>query len=208
MPSIRISSRSKSATITSFIDRFASSPSLIVILTPSVQRVDPLERRLLNPARCMAEMDRSGVERCIMSLTSPGVQSITRMESANCDNAIEQEMRSVPARASPCSKSIRSILRESSSISRACGRSSAPASVSEKLRDVRRRRPVPTVLSSAAIRWLIVAAALDARPCIFPYSREEPSETGSPRTPPATCLTSHPHCVRRGRVVGLSGALR
>ena len=35
-----------------------------------------VERRLLDPDACVAEMDRAGIEMCIMSLTSPGVQSI------------------------------------------------------------------------------------------------------------------------------------
>jgi len=36
-----------------------------------------VERRLLDPELCIAEMDRSGIELCILSLTSPGVQSVT-----------------------------------------------------------------------------------------------------------------------------------
>lgn len=35
-----------------------------------------VERRLLDPALCIAEMDRAGIDLCIMSLTSPGVQSV------------------------------------------------------------------------------------------------------------------------------------
>jgi gamma-resorcylate decarboxylase len=35
-----------------------------------------VERRLLDPDLCVAEMDRAGVDMCIMSLTSPGVQSV------------------------------------------------------------------------------------------------------------------------------------
>ncbi len=35
-----------------------------------------IERRLLDPELCLREMDRSGIELCIMSLTSPGVQSV------------------------------------------------------------------------------------------------------------------------------------
>jgi gamma-resorcylate decarboxylase len=35
-----------------------------------------VERRLLKPDLCIAEMDRSGVEHSILSLTSPGVQSV------------------------------------------------------------------------------------------------------------------------------------
>jgi len=35
-----------------------------------------VERRLLDPALCVAEMDRAGIEFCILSLTSPGVQSV------------------------------------------------------------------------------------------------------------------------------------
>ena len=36
-----------------------------------------IERRLLDPAACVREMDRAGIELCILSLTSPGVQSVT-----------------------------------------------------------------------------------------------------------------------------------
>ena len=35
-----------------------------------------IERRLLAPELCIAEMDRAGIELCIMSLTSPGVQGV------------------------------------------------------------------------------------------------------------------------------------
>ncbi|WP_428395809.1 amidohydrolase family protein [Lichenicoccus sp.] len=35
-----------------------------------------VERRLLDPDLCVAEMDRAGIDVCIMSLTSPGVQSV------------------------------------------------------------------------------------------------------------------------------------
>lgn len=35
-----------------------------------------VERRLLDPDLCVAEMDRCGIDRCILSLTSPGVQSV------------------------------------------------------------------------------------------------------------------------------------
>lgn len=35
-----------------------------------------VERRLLDADLCVAEMDRAGIERCIMSLTSPGVQTV------------------------------------------------------------------------------------------------------------------------------------
>ncbi len=35
-----------------------------------------VERRLTDPTLCVAEMDRCGIELCIMSLTSPGVQSV------------------------------------------------------------------------------------------------------------------------------------
>ena len=35
-----------------------------------------IERRLLDPSMCLAEMDRAGIEHCILSLTSPGVQSV------------------------------------------------------------------------------------------------------------------------------------
>ncbi|MBW4025367.1 MAG: amidohydrolase [Proteobacteria bacterium] len=35
-----------------------------------------VERRLLDPDACLREMDRAGVEMCILSLTSPGVQGV------------------------------------------------------------------------------------------------------------------------------------
>lgn len=35
-----------------------------------------IERRLLEPELCVREMDRAGIELCIMSLTSPGVQGV------------------------------------------------------------------------------------------------------------------------------------
>lgn len=35
-----------------------------------------VERRLVDPDACVFEMDRAGIEMCIMSLTSPGVQSV------------------------------------------------------------------------------------------------------------------------------------
>jgi predicted TIM-barrel fold metal-dependent hydrolase len=35
-----------------------------------------VERRLLDPDLCIAEMDRSGIELCILSLTAPGAQSV------------------------------------------------------------------------------------------------------------------------------------
>ena len=35
-----------------------------------------VERRLVDPEACVREMDRAGIEMCIMSLTSPGVQSV------------------------------------------------------------------------------------------------------------------------------------
>lgn len=35
-----------------------------------------VERRLLDAETCIAEMDRAGIEHCILSLTSPGVQSV------------------------------------------------------------------------------------------------------------------------------------
>lgn len=37
---------------------------------------EDIERRLLDPEACVREMDRAGIEHCVMSLTSPGVQSI------------------------------------------------------------------------------------------------------------------------------------
>jgi predicted TIM-barrel fold metal-dependent hydrolase len=41
-----------------------------------------VERRLLDPEACVREMDRAGVEMCIMSLTSPGVQSVVDASKA------------------------------------------------------------------------------------------------------------------------------
>jgi gamma-resorcylate decarboxylase len=41
-----------------------------------------VERRLVDPDLCVAEMDRCGIERCILSLTSPGVQSVTDPKEA------------------------------------------------------------------------------------------------------------------------------
>jgi predicted TIM-barrel fold metal-dependent hydrolase len=35
-----------------------------------------VEQRLLDPAGCLREMDRAGIELCLLSLTSPGVQSV------------------------------------------------------------------------------------------------------------------------------------
>lgn len=35
-----------------------------------------VERRLLDPGLCIAEMDRAGIEVCILSLTSPGAQAV------------------------------------------------------------------------------------------------------------------------------------
>ena len=40
------------------------------------QYAQDIERRLLDPAACVREMDRAGIELCILSLTSPGVQSV------------------------------------------------------------------------------------------------------------------------------------
>jgi predicted TIM-barrel fold metal-dependent hydrolase len=41
-----------------------------------------VERRLLDPEACVREMDRAGIEMCIMSLTSPGVQSVVNAAKA------------------------------------------------------------------------------------------------------------------------------
>ena len=41
-----------------------------------------VERRLLDPGLCIREMDRAGIEFCIRSLTSPGVQSIVNVSEA------------------------------------------------------------------------------------------------------------------------------
>jgi gamma-resorcylate decarboxylase len=42
-----------------------------------------IERRLLDPEMCVREMDRAGIEMCIMSLTSPGVQSVVDPKQAS-----------------------------------------------------------------------------------------------------------------------------
>jgi len=42
-----------------------------------------IERRLLNPDLCLREMDLAGIDFCVMSLTSPGVQSVPDREKAN-----------------------------------------------------------------------------------------------------------------------------
>ena len=41
-----------------------------------------VEACLLDPARCIAEMNRTGIERCILSLISPGVQSVVDGQEA------------------------------------------------------------------------------------------------------------------------------
>ena len=41
-----------------------------------------VERRLLDPELCLREMDRAGIELCILSLTSPGVQSVVDPKQA------------------------------------------------------------------------------------------------------------------------------
>ncbi len=41
-----------------------------------------VERRLLDPELCVREMDRAGIELCVMSLTSPGVQSVIDPQQA------------------------------------------------------------------------------------------------------------------------------
>jgi gamma-resorcylate decarboxylase len=41
-----------------------------------------VERRLLDPEVCIAEMDRSGIELCILSLTAPGAQSVVDEKEA------------------------------------------------------------------------------------------------------------------------------
>jgi predicted TIM-barrel fold metal-dependent hydrolase len=41
-----------------------------------------IERRLLDPELCIAEMDRAGIELCILSLTSPGAQSVVDKREA------------------------------------------------------------------------------------------------------------------------------
>jgi 2,3-dihydroxybenzoate decarboxylase len=41
-----------------------------------------IERRLLDPDACLREMDLAGIEICVMSLTSPGVQSVIDKKAA------------------------------------------------------------------------------------------------------------------------------
>jgi gamma-resorcylate decarboxylase len=41
-----------------------------------------IERRLLDVKACLTEMDRSGIEMCILSLTSPGVQGVADLGQA------------------------------------------------------------------------------------------------------------------------------
>ena len=41
-----------------------------------------IERRLLDPDLCLREMDLAGIEFCVMSLTSPGVQSVVDKQQA------------------------------------------------------------------------------------------------------------------------------
>ena len=41
-----------------------------------------IERRLLDPELCLREMDRAGIEVCVLSLTSPGVQSVVDPKKA------------------------------------------------------------------------------------------------------------------------------
>jgi predicted TIM-barrel fold metal-dependent hydrolase len=41
-----------------------------------------IERRLLDPDLCLREMDLAGIELCVMSLTSPGVQSVIDKQQA------------------------------------------------------------------------------------------------------------------------------
>jgi len=47
-----------------------------------VEYARDVERRLLNPELCVREMDRAGIEMSIMSLTSPGVQSVIDPQQA------------------------------------------------------------------------------------------------------------------------------
>jgi predicted TIM-barrel fold metal-dependent hydrolase len=42
-----------------------------------------IERRLIDPETCVREMDRAGIEMCIMSLTSPGAQSVADPKQAS-----------------------------------------------------------------------------------------------------------------------------
>jgi len=41
-----------------------------------------IERRLLDPDLCLREMDRAGIEVCVLSLTSPGAQSVVDLKKA------------------------------------------------------------------------------------------------------------------------------
>lgn len=41
-----------------------------------------IERRLLDPELCLREMDLAGIDFCVMSLTSPGVQSVVDKRDA------------------------------------------------------------------------------------------------------------------------------
>jgi gamma-resorcylate decarboxylase len=47
-----------------------------------VEYAKDIERRLLAPELCLREMDRAGIELCVMSLTSPGVQGIADAKQA------------------------------------------------------------------------------------------------------------------------------
>ena len=42
-----------------------------------------IERRLTDTKTCLVEMDRSGIEVCIRSLTSPGVQGVPDPKTAS-----------------------------------------------------------------------------------------------------------------------------
>jgi predicted TIM-barrel fold metal-dependent hydrolase len=44
---------------------------------------EDIARRLLDPELCLREMDRAGIEVCILSLTSPGVQSVVDPRKAS-----------------------------------------------------------------------------------------------------------------------------
>jgi gamma-resorcylate decarboxylase len=64
-----------------------------------------VERRLVDPGLCVAEMDRCGIERCILSLTSPGVQSVIDPKEAaalarDANDYAHEFTRQYPARLS------------------------------------------------------------------------------------------------------------
>jgi gamma-resorcylate decarboxylase len=62
-----------------------------------------IERRLLDAELCIEEMDRAGIELCILSLTSPGVQGVVNPKQASelaraCNNYAHSLTRQYPDR--------------------------------------------------------------------------------------------------------------